>query len=163
RAGVWELVREPLDVAGLLGRLDRYVLVKVERDAVSRRDLVDDVTGLYSTHGLARRAGELILQAARHNASGACVAVAPDRPAEDGGTDGLDALRGVARSLEASGRRSDAIGRIGPAEFGVVAAGVNRDGARQLAKRLRDSLGVELRAGYHAMGSRRAEAGAGAG
>src|SRR5437870_2233340 len=28
RAGIWELVREPLDVAGLLGRLDRYVLVK---------------------------------------------------------------------------------------------------------------------------------------
>ena len=162
RAGVWELVREPLDVAGLLGRLDRYVLVKVERDGVSRRDLVDDVTGLYSTHGLTRRAGELILQAARHNASVACVAVAPDRPGADGGTDGLDALRGVARSLEASGRRSDAIGRIGPAEFAVVAAGVNRAGARQLAKRLRDSVGVELRAGYDAMGSRRA-AGGGAG
>ncbi len=161
RAGVRELVRDPLDVAGLLGRLDRYVLVKVERDGVSRRDLVDDVTGLYSTHGLARRAGELILQAARHNASVACVAVAPDRPGEDAGIDGLDALRGVARSLEASGRRSDAIGRIGPAEFAVVAAGVNRAGARQLAKRLRDSVGVELRAGYDAMGSRRAGAAAG--
>jgi len=161
RAGVWELVREPLDVAGLLGRLDRYVLVKVERDGVSRRDLVDPVTGLYSTHGLARRAGELILQAARHNASVACVAVAPDRPREYGATDGPEALRGVARSLEASGRRSDAIGRIGPAEFAVVAAGVNRAGARQLAKRLRDSVGIELRAGYDAMGSRRAGAGAG--
>jgi len=43
-----------------------------------------------------------------------------------------------------------------------VAAGVNRAGARQLAKRLRDSVGVELRAGYDAMGSRRA-AGGGAG
>src|SRR5213595_3354369 len=42
RAGVWELVRQPLDVAGLLDKLDRYVLVKVERDGVSRRDLVDD-------------------------------------------------------------------------------------------------------------------------
>jgi len=50
-------VREPLDIAGLLGRLDRYVLGQVERDGVSRRDLCDDVTGLYSTHGLARRAG----------------------------------------------------------------------------------------------------------
>jgi PleD family two-component response regulator len=158
RAGVWELVRQPLNVAELLGRLDRYVLVKVERDGVSRRDLVDDVTGLYSTHGLARRAGELILQAARHNASVACVAVASDRAGEDGGTDGVDGLRGVARLLEASGRRSDAIGRIGPAEFAVVAAGVNRTGARQLAKRLRDSVGVELRAGYDAVGSRRAGA-----
>src|SRR6266576_2566884 len=158
RAGVWELVRQPLDVAGLLDKLDRYVLVKVERDGVSRRDLVDDVTGLYSTHGLARRAGELILQAARHNTSVACVAVAPDRNGQDGGSDGVEALRGVARLLESSGRRSDAIGRIGPAEFAVVAAGVNRSGARQLAKRLRDSVGIELRAGYDAVGSRRAGA-----
>jgi GGDEF domain-containing protein len=66
----------------------------------------------------------------------------------------------VARSLEASGRRSDAIGRIGPAEFAVVAAGVNRAGARQLAKRLRDSVGGGLRAGYDAVGSRRAGQGA---
>src|SRR5437879_5438064 len=100
RAGVWELVRQPLDVAGLLDKLDRYVLVKVERDGVSRRDLVDDVTGLYSTHGLARRAGELILQAARPNTSVACVAVAPDRNGQDGGSDGVEALRGVARLLE---------------------------------------------------------------
>src|SRR5213593_2488651 len=158
RAGVWELVRQPLDVAELLGKLDRYVLVKVERDGVSRRDLVDDVTGLYSTHGLARRAGELILQAARHHTSVACVAVAPDHNGQDGGGDGVEALRGVARLLEASGRRSDAIGRIGPAEFAVVAAGVNRSGARQLAKRLRGSVGIELRAGYDAVGSRRAGA-----
>src|SRR2546425_672004 len=158
RAGVWELVRQPLDVAGLLDKLNRYVLVKVERDGVARRDLVDDVTGLYSTHGLARRAGELILQAARHNTSVACVAVAADRNGQDAGGDGVEALRGVARLLEASGRRSDAIGRIGPAEFAVVAAGVNRSGARQLAKRLRGSVGIELRAGYDAVGSRRAGA-----
>jgi len=37
---------------------------------------------------------------------------------------------------------------------------VNRSGARQLAKRLRDSVGVELRAGYDAVGSRRAGGGA---
>src|SRR5213080_652998 len=90
RAGVWELVRQPLDVPGLLDKLDRYVLVKVERDGVSRRDLVDDVTGLYSMHGLARRTGELILQAAQHNTSVACVAVAPARDGQERGADGLD-------------------------------------------------------------------------
>src|SRR5947207_8090699 len=158
RAGVWELVRQPLNVGELLGRLDRYVLGKVERDGASRRDLVDYVTGLYTTQGLARRAGELILQAAQHNTSVACVAVAPDRDGPEAGTDGRDALRGVARLLAASGRRSDAIGRIGPAEFAVVAAGVNRVGARQLAQRLRDAVGVGVRAGYDAIGSRRAGA-----
>jgi len=40
-----------------------------------------------------------------------------------------------------------------------VAAGVNRAGARQLANRLRDSVGAELRAGYDAVGSRRAGGG----
>jgi PleD family two-component response regulator len=160
RAGVWELVRQPLDVADLLGKLDRYVLVKVEREGASRRDVVDEVTGLYSTHGLARRAGELILQAARHNTSVACVAVAPHHEGHEDGADGLDGLRNVARLLEASGRRSDAIGRIGPAEFAVVAAGVNRVGARQLVKRLRDSVGMELHAGYDAVGSRRVGGGA---
>ena len=44
----------------------------------------------------------------------------------------------------------------------MVAAGVNRAGARQLAKRLRDSVGVELRAGYDAVGSRRTAGGGGA-
>src|SRR5437867_2411507 len=103
RAGVWELVRQPLNVAELLGKLDRYVLVKVERDGVSRRDLVDDVTGLYSTHGLARRAGELILQAAQHNTSVACVAVAPDRHGPEGGTRGLDSLRSEERRVGEEG------------------------------------------------------------
>src|SRR5436190_693862 len=83
----------------------------------------------------------------------------PARDGDERGVDGLDGLRDVARLLEASGRRSDAIGRIGPAEFAVVAAGVNRAGARQLAKRLRDSVGAELRAGYDAVGSRRAGGG----
>ena len=91
------------------------------------------------------------------------MAVAPARYGDERGVDGLDGLRDVARLLEASGRRSDAIGRIGPAEFAVVAAGVNRAGARQLAKRLRDSVGAELRAGYDAVGSRRGGSGGGGG
>src|SRR5881396_4292657 len=37
RAGVWELVRQPLDVAGLLDKLDRYVLVKVEQSGDVQR------------------------------------------------------------------------------------------------------------------------------
>src|SRR5207244_6301909 len=107
-------------------------------------------------------AGGRIVQAARQTTAVACVALAPHRDGHEAGTDGRDALRGVARLLEASGRRSDAVGRIGPAEFAVVAAGVNRAGARQLANRLRDSVGVELRGGYDPLGSRGA-AGGGAG
>ena len=122
---------------------------------------IDDEQFAILVGALLGEVGELILQAARHNTSVACVAVAPARDGEERGVDGLDGLRGVARLLEASGRRSDAIGRIGPAEFAVVAAGVNRAGARQLANRLRDSVGAELRAGYDAVGSRRGGGGGG--
>src|SRR2546425_10178047 len=37
RAGVGELVRQPLDVAGLLDKLNRYVLFKGDPDGMSRR------------------------------------------------------------------------------------------------------------------------------
>jgi hypothetical protein len=40
---------------------------------------------------------------------------------------------------------------------------VNRAGARRLAQRLRDAVGIELRAGYDAAGSRRTSGGAGTG
>jgi diguanylate cyclase (GGDEF)-like protein len=159
RAGVWELVRQPPKVGALLHKLDGYVLGKVEQDRALRRDVMDDMTGLYSTHGLTRRGGELILQASRHSASVACVVFAPDQ----NGPVAADTLRDVARLLKASGRHSDAIGRVGPTEFALIAAGVNRAGARRLAQRLRDAVGIELRAGYDAAGSRRTSGGAGGG
>src|SRR5439155_335116 len=107
-----------------------------------------------------RGAGAGSPRAARPDPPAACVGLPPDADRREAETDGLEALRSVARLLEASGRRSDALGRSGAAEFAVVAAGVNRTGARQLARRLRDSVGVELRAGYDAVGSRRAGGGA---
>ncbi|MGH7701253.1 MAG: GGDEF domain-containing protein, partial [Gemmatimonadales bacterium] len=53
--------------------------------------------------------------------------LAPARPADAGR---------VARRLKAVGRRSDAIGRIGPTEFAVVAPGTDARGAVLLAERL---------------------------
>src|SRR5256884_5842991 len=91
-AGVWGLVRQPPGVAGLLDELDRHVLVKVERDGVSRRDLVADVPGLTSTHGLAPRPGGLFLKAPRPITSVAAVRAAPARTAQTGGGDGVEAL-----------------------------------------------------------------------
>src|SRR5439155_786450 len=112
---------------------------------------------------------ELGAQASRLNAALACVALAPDfgdGAARSELNDGvLEAVvTQLAGALRAAGRASDAIGRLGPTEFAIVASGADAAGAVRLAERLasavtdgpRDSLGTDLttkapfrlRAGY---------------
>src|SRR2546427_316284 len=124
-----------------------------------REQAVQDEAGLYTTRGLALRAQELTLQAFHHGAALACVALAP---VPDGTTDGAEAVQLVGRVLRTTGRRSDAIGRIGPSEFAVVAPGTDGAGAVMLAQRVaravRAASGAEppaLRAGYDAVGNTR--------
>jgi len=163
RAGVWELLRRPVDTGALLGKLEAYLVAKLETERVPNRGLVDELTGLYTRRGLARRAWELMFQTAHHNTSVACVIVAP----EVRGEPGAGVLRDVARLVRATARHSDAVGRVGLTEFAVVAPGANRVGARRLAQRLQGAahaggnggqeageageVAVGLRAGYDAL------------
>src|SRR5947199_378091 len=105
----------------------------------------------------APRAQELTLQAFHHAQPLACVALAPVT------TDGQNgaAVDLLAEVLRGTARRSDAIGRVGPGEFAVIAPGTDRAGAVLLAERL--ARGVKtlagatpgLRAGYDAVGNAR--------
>ena len=169
RAGVWELLRQPVDTGALLGKLESYLAAKLEIERAPKRSLVDELTGLYTRRGLAHRASELMLQTAHHNTSVACVVVAPEvRGEPDAGV-----LRDVARLVRATARHSDAVGRVGLSEFAVVAPGANRVGARRLAQRLQGAahasgnggqeageageVAVGLRAGYDALRQLRTE------
>ena len=138
RAGVWEYVAHPFQAEELGGKLDSYLLWKLEAARARDGDKLADEMGLYTLRGLALRAQELTLQAFHHAASLACVALA--------GVDG-ELLAGV---LRAGGRRSDAIGRVGPGEFAVVAPGTDRAGAVLLAERVARAV-PGLRAGYDAV------------
>src|SRR2546422_9737556 len=111
RVGIWELLSLPLDPAELLPALDSYVRAKISADLVPTANMVDDLTGLYTPVGLARRARELIFQASHHNTSAACVVFAPVLEGEPS----VELLRVVGRTFQAGGRRSDAIGQIGRA------------------------------------------------
>jgi GGDEF domain-containing protein len=170
RAGIWELIQYPLDLNGILLNLDTYVLASVEAERAARGALVDDVTGLYTAQGLARRARQLILQASRHNTAAACVVFTPELAVAPGltGTGGdptPELVRRVGRVMKATGRRSAAIGRVGPTELAVVAPGTDAGGALNLALRFRHAIqgggtaepgawpGFALRAGYEAVGN----------
>src|SRR5213593_1821454 len=135
RAGVWEFLPHPFNPEEAAARLQSYVLHKREVERARRE------------------------QAFHHGAALACVALAP---VPDGTTDGAEAVQLVGRVLRTTGRRSDAIGRIGPSEFAVVAPGTDGVGAVLLAQRVvravRAACGTEppaLRAGYDAVGNTR--------
>ena len=143
-AGAWEICAEPLDVEVLLSKLDAFVQAKLAADRIREETLVDDETGLYNTRGLARRARELGGEAIRRNDAIACVAFSTER--ESGGSD-LDSAdddrtlaEAVSRVCQHSARLSDAIGRVGPNEFAIIAAGTNEEGAERIVTRLRDSF-----------------------
>src|SRR5438094_2632049 len=122
RAGVWEFLPHPFNPAEAAARLQTYVLHRLEVGRAQGGQAVQDEAGLYTTRGLALRAQELTLQAFHHGAALACVALA-----QVGGA-GTAAVQRLGQVLKASGRRSDAIGRIGPGEFAVGAAGTDSRG-----------------------------------
>jgi PleD family two-component response regulator len=162
RAGIWQYLAHPFHPEELAARLDRHVFLKRDADRARAQSPVTDETGLYTVRGLALRAQELGLQAFHHAEPLACVALAP---ITFQGTN-AGAVDLVAQVLRAAGRRSDAIGRVGPGEFAVVAPGTDRVGAVLLAERVSRALQgaaprpaagpvPSLRAGYDAVANAR--------
>jgi len=143
RSGVWEFLRHPFHAEEIAAKLDTYVLFKRDSDRARRDTSVADAAGFFTVRGLALRAHELTLQAFHHAQPLACIALAPvTADGEDGRA--LDLLAGA---LRATGRRSDAIGRVGPGEFAVIAPGTDRAGAVFLAERLARAVTTAARAG----------------
>lgn len=136
QAGAWECFNAPPDFDELLLKLDRWINAGQEAQRARAEALVDPTTGLYNHVGLARRARELGSLGSRQHASLACIALSLEA-ADPAGTEapGGAGVR-CGRLLGALGRRSDAIGRLGPREFVVLAPATDAAGAMRLAHRL---------------------------
>ena len=144
RAGAWDYLTLPFDGEELQLRLDAYIQAKFEADRAREESLLDELTGLYNIRGLARRARELGAQAFRQHEPFACVVLAPivegasDAAAAEAAV--TAAVSHIAKTLRLNGRVADAIGRLGPTEFGVVAQGADAEGVVKLVQRLVQSL-----------------------
>lgn len=164
RAGAAEFIGQPLDGEEFTLRLQSYVRAKFDADRARDESMVDPETGLYNMRGLAKRARELGAQAFRQKTALGCVVFSPDMsegaaPSAEEAI--LQAMQVLARALKSTGRVSDAIGRLGPTEFAVVAPETDAEGLLRLANRLSQSLAqqengsghtpVRLRAGYDAV------------
>jgi diguanylate cyclase (GGDEF)-like protein len=166
QAGAWEFLGQPLDGEALLLKLGTFVRAKLEVDRVRDESLLDQVTGLYNMRGLSRRAREISSEAFRRKHALACVVFAPEADALTQGAPediGRRVATAMGEALRRVGRSSDAIGRLGPLEFAVIAPATGPEDAVRLVERLRQSVEtqpiplnghsttVELRAGYFAV------------
>jgi diguanylate cyclase (GGDEF)-like protein len=166
RAGAWEFLGQPLDGEALLLKLRTFIQSKIEVDTLREESLLDQGTGLYNMRGLARRAREIGSDAYRRHEALACVVLCPEAEGTDGEPSEEETQRiteRVGQVFRLSGRSSDAIGRLGPHEFAVIAPATGPDGAERLVERLGDSIEaapvpvrggdrrVRIRAGYCAV------------
>lgn len=160
KAGACEYLGHPLDADELPLRLHAYVRAKYDADRGREESLLDQGTGLYNMQGLARRARELGAHAFRHHTALACVVIAPDMGENGSGITEQQlqtVVAEVARTLKATGRISDAIGRLGPTEFAVIAPETDAAGAVKLAERLAQAVGTgpKLKVGYDSVANYR--------
>jgi diguanylate cyclase (GGDEF)-like protein len=163
RAGAWEFLGQPLDGESLLLKLHTFLQAKREVDILRDQSLLDHDTGLYNMRGLAHRAREIGSEAYRRHHPLACVVFSPepDYPKEHEGIEDYGAVvaEAVGTVMRERGRTSDAIGRLGPREFAVIAPATDSEGVLRLVDRLgeiieavplpaQELVRIRLRAGY---------------
>ncbi len=167
QAGAWEFLGQPLDGESLLLKIDAFLRAKLEVDRIHDESLLDQVTGLYNMRGLSRRAREIGSEAFRRRHALTCVVFAPESPELGDAAVEEVATRlaaAVGEALRKAGRSSDAIGRLGPLEFAVIAPATGPEAALKLVERLRETVethpvkrnggtpaSIGLRAGYFAV------------
>jgi PleD family two-component response regulator len=144
RAGAWDYLGQPLDSEELVLRFDAFVRAKHDADRARQEGLIDAVTGLYSVAGLARRARELGSQAYRQSSPLACVVFRAAAQAEGVGVAGGEVVEALVDVLHKYGRVSDAIGRVGEAEFALFAQGADEAGAFALSQRVSAAMHASL-------------------
>ena len=144
RAGAWEYIRLPTDAEQLLLRLESYLRAKFDSDRAREESLLDQTTGLYSMRGLLRRARELASEASRYGRPLACIVVSPDVDHRHGEEmsegDAFAIVDHMTAVFRATNRLSDAVGRLGPNEFVLLAPETDNEGAKRLAERVRAAV-----------------------
>ena len=137
RAGADELWGQPMDPEEFRLRFAAQLRAKSDADQARDEGLVDDRSRLWNDRGLLRRAEELLAATIRdHSAIGAAVVDIDD----DGLRNDWAIGDRVAEGLRRWARLSDAVGRIGTAQFGVVAPRTGRMACARLGERLLEGI-----------------------
>lgn len=136
RAGGSDEWGPPLDADELVLRVEWYVRAKRDADAARAESLLDPASALYNARGLARRVRELGAEAERARVQVACVLLVAGIEADESATAADERARAIGKALAVSARVSDPVGRTGPGEFALLAAGLDAGAAARLGGRV---------------------------
>ena len=118
-------------------RLAVGVRAKRDADAARAGALVDTRSAFWNERGLLRGAEEVLAQMARARAPLTIAVLDPIWPAARADWDLGDRIAG---GLRAAARHADAVGRLGPARFAVIAPRTSPANAAPLGHRLLESV-----------------------
>ncbi len=141
RAGADELWGQPFDTEEFSLRLGAQLRAKFDADRARDDGLVDRRSDLWNDRGLLRRAEELVAQSARVRAPVAVAVLDTESQSTVGDWTLGDRL---AEGLRCSARHSDAVGRLGPSRFAVVASGTGPAAVARLGERLLERLDLSM-------------------
>ncbi len=151
-AGAWDFATQPFDGPLLLARIRTFLQSKAAYDASRADATLDPATGLYNRRGLAMRVSELWADARRRREPITCVVISAHPP------DLVAALNlaeetalSVAQALRASVRGSDAVARLSPLDFAIMAPSLDRDTALRVLDRFQRHLAASQGQGPFAM------------
>jgi len=142
-AGAWDFIGQPIDGEIILLKVRTFLQARQGVESAESAGLIDQATGLYTRAGLMRRAKEIASEAMRQHYAVSCVVFTPDLPGLDSAMTAVESLaQDIAAFFRASGRSADAIARLGPLEFGIVAPATTEEGAARMMERIETALGA---------------------
>jgi two-component system, cell cycle response regulator len=142
----------PTDRREMLGVIANQVAISLQNgrmvQALEEQATTDGLTGLVNHRTFQERFSAMLTRAERHNFAVALLLTDIDhfKKINDnyGHPTGDEVLRRVAALLKASARKIDITARYGGEEFALVLESTDREGAMQLAERIRQEVSQQL-------------------
>jgi two-component system cell cycle response regulator len=142
--GAIDYVTKPFDAAELQARIRSAIRNKDLLDLLSRKALIDGLTGLHNRGFLDQRLNEELATALRHNRPLTCIMLDVDHFKSINDTHGHGfgdiVLRGIADILQKLARVEDIVCRYGGEEFAILSRETHANAGLVLANRLRKGV-----------------------
>jgi two-component system cell cycle response regulator len=142
--GAIDYVTKPFDAAELQARVGAGLRMKELLDLLSRKAMIDGLTGLYNRGHLNQRLAEEIAHSKRHDRPLSCVMLDVDHFKTINDTHGHGfgdfVLKEIAGVVHHVSRREDIACRYGGEEFAILARETTGDAAMMFAERLRAGI-----------------------
>ena len=139
--GAIDYVTKPFDAAELQARVRASLRNKELLDLLSKKAMIDGLTGLWNRAYMDQRLVEELANVRRHSQPLSCIMIDVDHFKSINDTHGHGfgdlVLKGMGKLLQQVGRSEDVICRYGGEEFAIIARDTDGSSAMSFAERLR--------------------------